>query len=110
MWGRNHIIDDEQQGWSYVKDFLCTDTDDTDFTDDTDITKLNWYYTDYTADTYANTVPRFPVSGINVIVKTSSVKITTVASNFMDIYKNKPPLPTDMFRVLKPRHRWYWRI
>ena len=37
------------------------------------------------------------VTGINDIVKTSSVKITTIASNFKDIYIIKPPLPTDVF-------------
>ena len=35
------------------------------------------------------------VTGINVIVKTCSVKITTIANK--DIYINKPPLPTDVF-------------
>ena len=32
----------------------------------------------------------------NAIAKTCSVKITTTASNFRDIYINKPPLPTDV--------------
>ena len=36
------------------------------------------------------------VTGINAIVKICSVKITTIASNFKDIYMNKPPLPTDV--------------
>ena len=37
------------------------------------------------------------VTGINAIVKIYAVKITTIASNYKDIYKNKPPLPTDVF-------------
>ena len=51
------------------------------------------------------------VTGINTIVKTCSVKITTIASKFKDTRINKPPLPTDVFeflnalpfRVLTPR-------
>ena len=37
------------------------------------------------------------VTGISTIIKTCSVKITTIASNFKDIYINKPPLPSDEF-------------
>ena len=40
------------------------------------------------------------VTGINGIVKTCSVKITTIVSKFKDIYKNKPPLPTDVFEFV----------
>ena len=39
------------------------------------------------------------VMGINAIVKICSVKITTIASNFKDIYMNKPPLPTDVSKA-----------
>ena len=37
------------------------------------------------------------VTGINVIVKTCSMKITTIASNFKDLYINKLPLLFDVF-------------
>ena len=37
------------------------------------------------------------VTGTNTIVKTCSVKITTIASKFKDICINKPPLPTGVF-------------
>ena len=37
------------------------------------------------------------VTGINAIVKTYSVKITTIANNFKDVCINKPPLHTDVF-------------
>ena len=37
------------------------------------------------------------VTRINAFVKTCSVKITTIGSNFKDICINKPTLPTDVF-------------
>ena len=37
------------------------------------------------------------VTGIYAIVKTFSVKITTIANILKDISINKPPLPTDVF-------------
>ena len=40
------------------------------------------------------------VTGINAIVKTYSVKITTIASKFQDICINKPTLPTDVFEFV----------
>ena len=41
------------------------------------------------------------VTGINAIVKTYLVKITTLASSFKDIGIHKPPLPTDVFEDVK---------
>ena len=40
------------------------------------------------------------VTGMNTIVKTYSVKITTIASKFKDTCINKPPLPTDVFEFV----------
>ena len=40
------------------------------------------------------------VTVINTIVKTCSVKITTIASTFKDTRINKPPLPTDVFEFV----------
>ena len=40
------------------------------------------------------------VTGINTIVKTCSVKITTIASKFKDACINKPTLPTDVFEFV----------
>ena len=37
------------------------------------------------------------VTGINSIIETCSIKITTIASNFKYTCINKPPLPTDVF-------------
>ena len=38
--------------------------------------------------------------GINTIVKTCSVKITIIASEFKDTCINKPTLPTDVFEFV----------
>ena len=40
------------------------------------------------------------VTGINTIVKTYSVKITTIASKFKDTCIDKPPLPTDVLEFV----------
>ena len=40
------------------------------------------------------------VTGMNAIVKTCSMKITTITSNLKDIYINKPPLPADVFEYV----------
>ena len=40
------------------------------------------------------------VTGINMIVKTCPVKITTIESKFKDTCINKPPLPTDVFEFV----------
>ena len=40
------------------------------------------------------------VTGMNTIVKTYSVKITTIASKIKDTCINKPPLPTDVFECV----------
>ena len=40
------------------------------------------------------------VTGINKIVKTCSLKITTIASKFKDAHVNNPPLPTDVFEFV----------
>ena len=40
------------------------------------------------------------VTGINTIVKTCSVKKTTIASKFKNTCINKPPLPTDVFEFV----------